>query len=218
MSKWLNTSLHNNIGQILINRPEALNAMAHQMNLELLYFLEREEQNDECHAYIIEGAGDKAFCAGGDIRALYNYLKSPHKEVNDLVQHFFAHEYRLNYDISQLKKPYISILDGYVMGGGVGVSIHGSHPIATDSTIFAMPENKIGLIPDVGAMNFFQKCPKGLGLYLALTGDRLNGHELVYAKLAKAFIPKADIPSFKSDIFSGKAVDAAIDAVETASW
>lgn len=207
MSKWLNTQLNNNIAQILINRPEALNAMNHAMNLELLYFLEAQEHNDDCHAYLIEGAGEKAFCAGGDIRALHKYLKSRYPEMRDIAQHFFVHEYRLNLLISQLKKPYIAILDGYTMGGGAGISINGSHPIATDTTRFAMPENKIGLFPDVGATHFLQRCPNGLGLYLAISGESLSGHEMVYANLAKAFVRQADLENFKADIINGKNID-----------
>jgi len=211
MSKWLNTSLNKHVGHILINRPEVLNAMNHQMNLELLYFLEAQEKNDACHAYLIEGVGEKAFCAGGDIRALYDYLNSPHQEVNDLLTHFFVQEYRLNQIIHDLTKPYIAILDGYVMGGGAGISINGSHPIATDKTLFSMPENKIGHFPDVGATYFFQRCPKGLGLYLALTGETLNGHEMVYANLAKAFVSSQDLDAFKQDIFDGKLIDQLLD-------
>ena len=140
-------------GRILLNRPKVLNVLTHEMILKLQAQLNLWAPDDNVKLIIIEGVGEKAFCAGGDIRALYNSrLKN-----EEFCASFFADEYRLNMGIKSYPKPYISIMDGIVMGGGVGVSVPGSFRIATERTRCAMPETGIGLFPDVGGTYFLSR-------------------------------------------------------------
>jgi len=139
---------------------------------------------------IVEAAGDRAFCAGGDIRALYLWGKAK----NPIVTRFYYEEYQLNTAIKNYPKPYIAIMNGITMGGGVGISVHGSHRIVTEKLAFAMPETGIGLFPDVGGTYFLPRCPGEIGMYLALTGGRIGAADALYAGIADYFVPAADIP------------------------
>jgi enoyl-CoA hydratase len=173
--------IQKNIGRITINRPSAMNAMTYDMVAAMSDYLHRWADDDRVRAVMIDGAGTRAFCAGGDIRALYDYHRGGR---NRDIHRFFHAEYNLNYQIARYPKPYIAVIDGITMGGGVGVSIHGSHIIATPNTRFAMPEAKIGFFPDVGAMHFLRAAGVDLGKTLALTGRELSGPEMVSACLA----------------------------------
>ena len=124
------------------------------------------ENDPTIKAVLVRGQGSRAFCAGGDIRRLYDEGGAG----TDYPRRFYHAEYRLNARLHRFAKPYIAFLDGIVMGGGVGVSVHGSHRIATENTLFAMPETGIGLFPDVGGSYFLSRCPGALGMYLGLTG------------------------------------------------
>jgi 3-hydroxyisobutyryl-CoA hydrolase len=141
---------------------------------------------------ILQGSSEKAFCAGGDIKDIY-YSKNPE---------FFKKEYKLNQMIGNLKIPHIAIIDGIVMGGGVGLSVHGSHRIATETSTFAMPETAIGFFCDVGGSHFLSRLPKHLGIYLALTGARLKGKELLYAGVATHYVPREKLETLKSGILT----------------
>ncbi len=132
---------------------------------------------------VIEGAGDKAFCAGGDIRQLYDWGLAMDPQFLD----FYREEYLLNTYIKHYPKPYIALLDGIVMGGGVGVSVHGSHRIVTEATTFAMPETGIGLFPDVGGTYFLPRCPGETGMYMGLTGARLKAGDAAICRRRHAF-------------------------------
>jgi enoyl-CoA hydratase len=136
---------------------------------------------------IVRGVGEKAFCAGGDIRALYDSGKAGTPYVID----FYAREYRLNTLIKRFPKPYIALVNGIVMGGGVGVSVHGSVRVCGEGTMFAMPETGIGLFPDVGGTYFLPRCPGETGMYLALTGARLDVTDARYAGIATHVVPQA---------------------------
>lgn len=141
---------------------------------------------------LLKGAGEKAFCAGGDVLQI---AKSAAERTSDWNRHWFSSEFLLNYLISTMNKPVISIWNGIVMGGGVGLSIYGSHRIATESTVFAMPETSIGFFPDVGGSYFlshFVKQP-GLGLYLGMTGHRITGFDTVRCGLATHFVEKSKL-------------------------
>jgi enoyl-CoA hydratase len=167
------------LGIITLARPQALNAinlpMIKSMQQQLMFW----EKDNSIQAIVIQAEPSKAFCAGGDVRWLYETgLKNKVEQMQ-----FFWHEYRLNHYIHQLKKPYIALLNGITMGGGVGISLHGSHAVANDQFVFSMPETGIGLFPDIGASYLLARCPGEIGLYLALTGNRLSAEEAYAAGL-----------------------------------
>lgn len=167
----------NNAGVIILNRPKALNSLNTSMVSKLLPQL-REWENKK-HLVIIKGAGDKAFCAGGDVKEAIDKVEGPR---------FFHTEYNVNYLIGKYKIPYIALINGITMGGGLGVSVHGRYRVATEKTMIAMPETKIGLFPDVGGSYFLPRLQVNLGLYLGLTGDRLKGKDVVKAGIATHFV------------------------------
>ena len=175
---------HQHIGVMTLERVQALNAINLPMIKAMQQQLLQWQSDDNVHAVVLKAAPGKAFCAGGDVRWLYDTGLS-----KDPVQmQFFWHEYRLNHFISQFSKPYIALMDGFTMGGGVGISMHGSHPVASERFVFAMPETGIGLFPDIGASYLLSRCPGHLGLYLALTGNRLGAGDTLAAGLVKHVI------------------------------
>jgi enoyl-CoA hydratase len=174
-------------GVITLNRPKALNALTLAMVDAMTAQLNAWRDDRAVDMVIVRGAGDKAFCAGGDIRALYDSGKAGTPYVID----FYAREYRLNTMIKRYPKPYIALVNGIVMGGGVGVSVHGSVRVCGERTMFAMPETGIGLFPDVGGTYFLPRCPGETGMYLALTGARLDVTDARYAGIATHVVPQA---------------------------
>ena len=188
------------IGWITLNRPQALNALSLFMIRKLSRLLKEWEEASSLKAVVIEGAGEKAFCAGGDVRAVYNAKKEGHPQTCDV---FFREEYTLNAYIHCYSKPYISLIDGIAMGGGLGVSINGSHRLVTERALLAMPETGIGFFPDVGATNFLTKAPGKTGLYLGLTGARLKAACTLWSGLGTHFIPSIALPAFKKDLSNG---------------
>ena len=156
---------------VTLNRPRALNALSFAMCQALDAGLTAWRADPEVGAVLIKGAGERAFCAGGDIRSLYDLLTT--KGIAAAVD-FYALEYPMNARLHHFPKPHIALLDGIVMGGGVGVSVHGSHRVVTERTAFAMPETTIGFFPDVGATYVLPRLPGRLGLHLGLTGARLG--------------------------------------------
>ncbi|MEM9094076.1 MAG: enoyl-CoA hydratase/isomerase family protein [Pseudomonadota bacterium] len=178
------------LGLVTLNRPQALNALTHDMVLRLERQIDEWAGDEAVATVAIQGAGDKAFCAGGDIRALYDAGKLDGR--NNFP--FYADEYRVNTKIKRYPKPYISLMDGVVMGGGVGVSIHGAWRVATERTVFAMPETGIGLFPDVGGTFFLPRLPGRLGVWLGLTGSRLKSIDTVTAGVCDIAIHSSDIP------------------------
>ncbi|KTC81322.1 enoyl-CoA hydratase/isomerase family protein [Legionella brunensis] len=177
------------LGLVTLNRPQALNALTLDMIKALQQQLLLWEKDAAIHAVVVQGEGEKAFCAGGDVRWLYAAGLSKNPEQ----MQFFWHEYRLNHYIHRFSKPYISLMDGITMGGGVGVSLHGSHPVATERFIFAMPETSIGFFPDIGASYLLARCPDATGIYLGLTGNRLQAQDAYALGLIKQIIPSAKI-------------------------
>ena len=166
------------IGRILLNRPKALNAIDLPMIRACSRALEEWRHDPHVHAVVIEGAGDRAFCAGGDIRALRQYeLDGEHHRAEE----FFREEYDLNLAIATYPKPYIALIDGICMGGGIGVSVHAPYRVATEHAAFAMPETAIGFFPDIGATFFLPRLPGQIGAYLGLTGARMQGADAVHA-------------------------------------
>jgi len=200
------------VAVITLNRPTALNALTHEMAVILHNWL-REIENDEAiRCVVVQAAGDRAFCAGGDIVKLYEEGKAGGQYPYD----FYRDEYRLNSDIFHYSKPYIALMDGIVMGGGVGVSVHGSHRVATERTMFAMPETGIGLFPDVGGAYFLSRLPNFIGLYLALTGDRIKAPDAVYAGVSDCYVPSeklGDLVSALSNAEFGEQTFAATSQI-----
>ena len=191
------------LGLITLNRPRALNALTHDMALRLERQLDLWRDDEGVAVVAIQGAGDKAFCAGGDIRVLYDAGRPGGANGRNNWQ-FYADEYRLNTKIKRYPKPYVALMDGIVMGGGVGVSVHGSLRIATERTIFAMPETGIGLFPDVGGTWFLPRLPGQVGMWLGLTGSRLRGADAVAAGVCDRFVEAAELPSFLDALATGE--------------
>ncbi|XP_017290886.1 3-hydroxyisobutyryl-CoA hydrolase, mitochondrial isoform X1 [Kryptolebias marmoratus] len=183
-------------GVITMNRPKVLNALNLTMIRQIYPQLKKWESDDETGVVIIKGAGGKAFCAGGDIRA----VTEAGKVGGSLAQDFFREEYILNNAIGAYRKPYIAIIDGITMGGGVGLSVHGRFRVATEKTLFAMPETAIGLFPDVGGGYFLPRLRGKLGLFLALTGFRLKGRDVQRAGVATHFVESKKIPDLEKEL------------------
>ncbi|MBD24521.1 MAG: enoyl-CoA hydratase [Candidatus Marinimicrobia bacterium] len=184
------------IGHILLNRPKALNALTLDMCERLFPKLQEWAVDDMINAVIIRGAGKKAFCAGGDVIRLYE----DGSKGGAYPRIFYNMEYRCNALIKNFPKPYIALIDGIVMGGGVGVSVHGSYRIVTERTVFAMPETGIGLFPDVGGTWFLPRLRGSTGMYLGLTGRRLKGAECVALGLAEAFVPSNSLDDLEAKL------------------
>lgn len=201
------------VGVITLNRPKSLNALTLGMIREMDPKLAAWENDDSIKMVLIKGAGEKAFCAGGDVRAVWDAGKAG----DDLTDAFFREEYILNHRIHNFPKPYVAFLDGFTMGGGVGVSVHGSHRIVTERTMFAMPETAIGLFPDVGGSWFLNTCPGETGMYLALTGARLNAAECIAVNMATDFVSFERMEeleaSFKSADWSSDDAEVIVDGI-----
>jgi len=198
-------------GIITLNRPKALNALTLNM-VRLIHPQLRAWAADEAvKLVIIEAAGEKAFSAGGDIRALYDWGRAGDPRVID----FYREEYRLNHYIKHYPKPYIALMSGIDMGGGVGVSVNGSYRVATERLTFAMPETGIGLFPDVGGTYFLPRCPGAVGMYLGLTGERLKAADAIYAGIADIFVPSAHLAALKSHLAAGKNFEISIRMFST---
>ncbi len=179
------------IGLVTLNRPQALNALTLAMIRALAAALDRWEADAGVRAIVLTAAGERAFCAGGDIRAIHDAGKAGDRLTRD----FFREEYRLNHRLHRCPKPVVALIDGVTMGGGVGLSVHGSHRVATERTLFAMPETGIGLFPDVGGGYFLPRLAGQIGMYLALGGARLKAADLLYAGVATHCIAAADRPA-----------------------
>jgi enoyl-CoA hydratase/carnithine racemase len=185
--------IRNHVAFITLNRPAALNALTLGMVVELHALLERYAADDAVRAVLLRGAGEKAFCAGGDIRALYESCK----HAGSLHHEFFAAEYPLDYFLHRFPKPYIALLDGITMGGGMGLAQGSRYRIVGDRTRMAMPEVGIGLFPDVGGSYFLSRLPGALGTYLALTGAPIRGADAIYAGLADAYLTPTAVSSLE---------------------
>ena len=173
--------------RITLNRPQALNAITLDMVVTMTALLRAWADDPAVGAILLDGAGGRAFAAGGDIRALYDAAKAGDR----LPEKFWATEYRLNVLIARYPKPVIALMDGLVMGGGVGLSAHASHRIVTERSVVAMPEVAIGYFPDVGASFVLARSPGFTGTYLALTGARASAADAIYCGLADLHIPAA---------------------------
>ncbi|TYL87627.1 enoyl-CoA hydratase/isomerase family protein [Bradyrhizobium cytisi] len=181
-------------GVIRLNRPKAINAMTLEMSEGIDAALDRFETDREVAVIILEGAGERGLCAGGDIRGLWESSR----EGGDLGARFWRQEYVMNARIAKYPKPYVAFMDGLVMGGGVGLSGHASHRIATDRTRLAMPEVGLGFFPDVGGTWLLSRSPGEIGTYFGLTGQTMNGPDAIHAKFADAVVPAAKWPELRA--------------------
>lgn len=196
------------VGRITLNRPEALHALNLPMCEAILAVLGEWRDDPSVSLVMIDHAeGTRGFCAGGDIRMLAESGAGDASEARA----FFSAEYRMNAAIEQFPKPVLALMDGVTMGGGVGLSVHGSHRVATERTIFAMPETGIGLFPDVGGGWFLPRLRGYMGTWLALTGARLKGLDVAAAKVATHFLPSEILPNLKRQVldadYSGGAAE-----------
>lgn len=208
MTETVLTKIRGGVGYITLNRPKALHALNLEMCETILSALNNWRDDDQVHLVLVDHADDtRGFCAGGDIAMLRESGMGDASEARA----FFAEEYRMNAAIKAFPKPYIALMDGVTMGGGVGLSVHGSHRVATERTLFAMPETGIGLFPDVGGGWFLPRLRGQLGTWLALTGARLKGSDVAAARIATHYVPSELIPNLKSQIahadFSGGAAE-----------
>lgn len=189
-------------GLVKLTRASTLNSLTHNMILALERALDAWEDDSSIACVIIEGEG-RAFCAGGDVVAAYR-AKYDGMPAFD----FFRDEYRLNAHIGRFAKPYISLLDGIVMGGGAGISVHGSHRVVTENTLFAMPETGIGFFPDVGGSAFLPHLPGNFGLYLALTGNRIRWGDCLQSGIATHAVKSDALDVLREELIATANVDA----------
>jgi enoyl-CoA hydratase len=198
------------LGHITLNRPKALNALTHEMCASILARLHEWAHEPGVNAVLIDAVPGRAFCAGGDLRAIYE----TGKKDDGRAQAFFTTEYRMNAAVKHFPKPYVALIDGIAFGGGVGVSVHGSHRVASENALFAMPETGIGLYPDVGGSYFLPRLPGELGMFLALTGARIGPSDMVYAGIATHFIPAAKCAAIAPRLKQGEAVDSVLESLK----
>ncbi|QGZ52700.1 enoyl-CoA hydratase/isomerase family protein [Streptomyces sp. QHH-9511] len=177
-------------GFVTLNRPKAINALTHAMVRRIDEALTAWADDPAVETVVIEGAGERGLCAGGDIRAIHDDARAGRTASVD----FWRDEYRLNARIARYPKPYVAFMDGIVMGGGVGVSAHGSVRIVTERSRVAMPETGIGFVPDVGGTYLLGRAPGELGTHLALTGEGVGAADALLTGLADHFVPSEDLP------------------------
>jgi enoyl-CoA hydratase len=199
-------------GHLILDRPQALNALTLQMVRDISAALDDFERDSGVQRIIVTGAGDRAFSAGGDIRWLYERGRAGDYAGQSA---FFREEYTLNARIKRFRKPYVSLIDGIVMGGGVGVSLHGSRRVATEKAAFAMPEVGIGFFPDVGATFALPRVPHRFGVAMAATGLRAKGADMAALGLATAYVESRRLPSLREALERPGDTDAIIHEFAT---
>ena len=192
------------VGHITLNRPDVLNSLTYSMILSIENALIEWETDESIALVIIDAKGDRAFCAGGDIQILY---ENGFNKNFAYGQKFWADEYRLNEKIANYKKPFVAFMQGFTMGGGVGVSCHGSHRIVGETSKIAMPECSIGLVPDVGGSFLLAKLPGNIGTFLGVTGKRMKASDAIYCGFADYFIPETKWEDLKEKLFDTGNID-----------
>ena len=194
-------------GVIRLNRPKAINAVTLEMFRDIEKALDRFEADPAVAVILLEGAGERGLCAGGDIRTLWESSK-----VNgDLGKILWREEYILNARIKRFPKPYVAFMDGIVMGGGVGLSAHASHRVVTDRTRLAMPEVGLGFFPDVGGTFLLSRSPGEIGTYFGLTGQTMNGPDAIHARFADVVVPAAKLPELREALTRARSGATAAD-------
>ncbi|MFN3540376.1 MAG: enoyl-CoA hydratase/isomerase family protein [Rhodococcus sp. (in: high G+C Gram-positive bacteria)] len=201
------------VGHIVLNRPEALNSLNGAMIEGIRTALDAWRDDDAVTSVLVTSSSPRAFCAGGDIKAIRQAVVDGDNEAGPA---YFAAEYDLDELIANYPKPYIAVIEAAAFGGGLGISIHGSIRIVTENAVLAMPETAIGFVPDVGSSYFLSRLPGHVGRYLALTGTRISGSDALALGLATHFCPSDSVESLKADILAGVAVDEVLDRYTTA--
>ncbi len=206
--------IEKNVGRITLNRPDKFNALTYEMATAINAALLKWQANEDVRLVMIDANSTRAFCAGGDIQKLY------HTGINgdlEYMHQFWADEYRLNALIANYCKPYIAFMDGVTMGGGVGVSAHGSHRLVTERTMLAMPECAIGLVPDVGGSFLLAKAPGHVGEFMGITGARLNAADAIHAGFADTLVDVDDLDELKSRLIATGKTDCIAEFEKTPS-
>jgi enoyl-CoA hydratase len=198
-------------GIIRLNRPKAINAMTYEMSLGIDAALDRFESDPAVAVVVLEGAGERGLCAGGDIRGLYESSKAG----GDLGKVFWRQEYVMNARIAKYGKPYVAFMDGLVMGGGVGLSAHARHRVVTEKTKLAMPEVGLGFFPDVGGTWLLTRSPGEVGTFFGLTGQTMNGPDAIFARFADAVVPSGRLPALREALTAIRpgATSAEVDTI-----
>jgi enoyl-CoA hydratase len=204
------TRVEGGVGFLTLNRPKAINSLNHPMVTAMAETLREWAADDSVSAVVVSGSGERGLCAGGDVVAIYHSARAGGADARS----FWFDEYRLNAQISRFPKPYIALMNGIVMGGGVGVAGHGSVRIATDDSKIAMPEVGIGFIPDVGGTYLLSRAPGALGLHAALTGAPFGGADAVAMGFADYYIPNERLAGFTAAVVES-GVDAAVQSFAT---
>ena len=192
------TRVDGGVGLITLNRPKAINSLNQPMVDALSATLTRWEADDAVRSVVLSGAGDRGLCAGGDVVAVYNSARADGAEA----RRFWRDEYLLNGQVGRFAKPYVSLMDGIVMGGGVGVSAHANTRVVTETSKIAMPEVSIGFIPDVGGAFLLSRAPGALGLHAALTGAPFSGADAIAMGFADHYVPHSELEAFAAAIVS----------------
>lgn len=209
-------SIEGNAGVITLNRPSALNTLNLSMIRKITSALIDWSTDNRVKLVLVEGSGDKSFCAGGDIKSVYlarleenmtpeeKLQLTHHQGGRHYMDAIFREEYQMNYLISQYPKPYVSLIHGICMGGGMGLSIHGSHRVVREDTVMSMPETSIGFFTDVGASYFLNQLPGKIGMFMGLTGARLNMGDCLYTGLATHYVPGAQWSQLRELLLEAK--------------
>lgn len=205
---YIRSSVSNGVGEIVLDRPNALNALDKTMVDDLFRILTNWAGDSTIDLVLVTSVHDRAFCAGGDIRAVSAAAAAD--DVSTIYWYFDA-EYELNRLVARYPKPYVAVIDGVAMGGGLGISVHGQFRVVTENAVFAMPETAIGFFPDVGSTYFLPRLPAGVGLWLGLTGARLRGADIVASRLATHYVPSVDLGELTEGLRQGIEVPKLLD-------
>ncbi|MFB6890828.1 enoyl-CoA hydratase/isomerase family protein [Kitasatospora sp. NPDC056327] len=196
MADEVRTSVDGGVGRIVLDRPRALNSLTRDMVVAMQAALEEWAGDDAVRAVLLTGAGERGLCAGGDIRTMHDDARAGGAGTRA----FFRDEYRLNALVSRYPKPYVAVMDGITMGGGVGVSAHGSVRIVTERSVVAMPETRIGLVPDVGGTWLLSRAPGELGTHLGLTAASMTAGDALLCGFADHFVPSERLPRLLAEL------------------
>ncbi|KQR97458.1 enoyl-CoA hydratase [Williamsia sp. Leaf354] len=197
---YIRSSVANGVGEIVLDRPKALNALDQTMIDDMTDVLRRWADDDTVETVLVTSGSERAFCAGGDIRAIRDNALSGDAAA---ITKYFGSEYELDQLIAEYPKPYITLIDGAAMGGGLGISVHGEIRVVTEKALMAMPETAIGFFPDIGATYFLPRLPAGVGMWLGLTGARVTGSDAVTLGLATHYVPCERLGAVADSIRSG---------------
>jgi enoyl-CoA hydratase len=192
------TRIEGGVGLITLNRPKAINSLNHPMVNALTAILARWENDGEVRAVVLAGAGERGLCAGGDVVVVYHSAREDGVEA----RRFWRDEYLLNGQIARFPKPFVSLMDGIVMGGGVGVSAHANTRVVTETSKVAMPEVGIGFVPDIGGAFLLSRAPGALGLYAGLTGAPFSGSDAIALGFADHYVPHSELDAFTTAIIA----------------